>query len=99
MPLAVIDLSLYFISVFPSIPIVQLLNLSDLGAETSNFFAKHCEMIHTPSIAFRTVECRSPIRPSENKRWSSPHPPSCLGIQGFYVDGGSSQEQTVSALQ
>lgn len=72
MSLAVVDLSLYFISVLTPIPIVQLLNLSDLGAETPNFFAKHCEMIHTTSIAFRTIECRSPIRPSENKRWSLP---------------------------
>jgi len=83
-PLAVIDLSLYFISVLTPVSIVQLSNLRDLGAETPNFFAKHCEMIHTTSIAFRPIECRSPIRPSENKR--------------FYVHDGSSQEQAASAL-
>jgi len=48
-----IDLSLYVISVLTPITIVQLLNLRDFGAQTSNFFAKHCQMIHTNSIAFR----------------------------------------------
>ena len=47
-----IDLSLYVISVLTPITIVQLLNLRDFGAQTSNFFAKHCQMIHTNSIAF-----------------------------------------------
>ncbi len=41
------DLGLWFISALTSILIVQLLNLSDLGTEISNFVAKDCEMIHT----------------------------------------------------
>jgi len=46
MPLAVSDLCLCIISALTSILVVQLLKLCDLGAETSDFFAKHCEVIH-----------------------------------------------------
>jgi hypothetical protein len=49
-PLAVSDLSLYFISALTPILIVQLLNLRDLCAKTPDFFTKNCEMIHDTSI-------------------------------------------------
>ena len=87
MPLAVIDLSLYVISVLTPITIVQLLNLRDFGAQTSNFFAKHCQMIHTNSIAFRRTKWL-PIHFTENSE-------GIPGIQRFSIDGGFSQEQTL----
>lgn len=42
MPLAVSDLLLGVVAALTSIPVIQCLQLSDLGAETGNFFAKHC---------------------------------------------------------
>lgn len=48
-PLAVSYLSLGFVAVMTpraSILLIQLLKLGDLGAETSNLFAKHCQVIH-----------------------------------------------------
>jgi len=50
-PLAVSDLGLCVISASKPISVVQLLKLCDLGAEKSNLFPKHCEMIHTIRIA------------------------------------------------
>ncbi len=47
MPLAVSNLSLRIISAAPSILVVQLLQLCDLGAEVGNLFAKHFQVIHT----------------------------------------------------
>jgi hypothetical protein len=41
MPLTVRDLSLRLMSAFPSILVVHLLNLRDLGAETTDLFPKH----------------------------------------------------------
>lgn len=42
MPLAVSDLLLGAGAALTSIPVIQRLQLSDLGAETGNLFAKHC---------------------------------------------------------
>ncbi len=67
-PLAVSNLRLDFISARTSILIVQLLNLSDLGAETSDFFTKNCEMIHNISIASSPIACRLPVRQKEWRR-------------------------------
>jgi hypothetical protein len=47
MPLAMGNLSLRFISVAPSILVVQLLQLGDLGAQSGNLFPKHFQMVHT----------------------------------------------------
>jgi len=41
-PLAVGHLSLCVISNLPPILVIQLLKVSDLGAEAPNLFAKHC---------------------------------------------------------
>lgn len=41
MPLAVSNLSLRFMSALPSILVVHLLNLRDLGAETADLFPEH----------------------------------------------------------
>jgi len=46
-PLAVSNLSLRFISAAPSIVVVQLLQLSDLGAEAGDLFPKHFQVVHT----------------------------------------------------
>lgn len=46
MPLPVSDLGLCVISALTSIPLVQLLKLCDLGAETANLCPKHFEVIH-----------------------------------------------------
>ena len=46
LPLTVSDLSLWFMSAFTSVLIVQLLNLSDLSAETRNLFSKYSQVIH-----------------------------------------------------
>jgi hypothetical protein len=40
MPLAVSNLSLRFVSAFTSILVIHLLNLRDLGAETTDLFPK-----------------------------------------------------------
>lgn len=47
MPLAVRNLSLRFISAAPSILVVQLLQLCDLGAEAGDLFPKHSQVVHT----------------------------------------------------
>lgn len=44
--LTVSDLGLWVVPAFASILLVERLNLSDLGAEPSNFFAKDIEVIH-----------------------------------------------------
>lgn len=41
MPLAVSNLSLRFMSAYTSILVIHLLNLRDLGAETTDLFPKH----------------------------------------------------------
>ena len=46
MPLAVSDLLCCLVSACTSILVIQLLKLSDLGAESSNLFPKHFEVIH-----------------------------------------------------
>ena len=56
MPLAVSDLGLCVISASKPISVVQFLELRDLGAETPNLFAKHCEMIHAIRITHLEIE-------------------------------------------
>jgi len=53
------DLRWYFICALTPVLVVQLSKLSDFCAETSDFFAKDCQMIHTISIASRQIERRS----------------------------------------
>ncbi len=67
-PLAVSNLSLDVISARTSILIVRLLNLSDLRAETSDFFTKDSKMIHGISISSSTIACRLPVRQKEWRR-------------------------------
>jgi hypothetical protein len=50
LPLDVGDLRLRFVSAFTAILLVQLLNPSDLSAETPNLFAKHFEVVHNIRI-------------------------------------------------
>lgn len=71
-PLAVSDLGLGFISEFTPIKIVQLFNLSDLGAEAANFFTKDCEMIHINRIASPSIE-DSPNQLQVNKATLKAH--------------------------
>ena len=51
MPLAVSDLGLGYIRVSEPILLIQLLNVSDLRAETPYFFSKNFKMIHPNRIA------------------------------------------------
>ena len=46
MPLTVSNLSLRIVSAAPSILVVQLLQLCDLGAEFGDLFTKHFQMVH-----------------------------------------------------
>jgi hypothetical protein len=50
------------------------LNLSDLRPETSNFFAKHCQMIHHISITSKTGRVPT-ANPSERKQGEGSIPP------------------------
>lgn len=47
LPFTVSQLGLRVIAACTSILFVQGLNLSDLGADVLNLFAKHCKVIHT----------------------------------------------------
>ncbi len=47
LPFTVSYLGLWVIAAGTSILFVQHLNLSDLGADVLNLFAKHCKVIHT----------------------------------------------------
>ena len=69
MPLTVSDLSLWFISTSKPKSVVQLLNLSDLGAETPNLFAKHFEVIHTVRIA-HPDRWRTGASPVRRENWT-----------------------------
>jgi hypothetical protein len=46
------DLRIRLISLLPPIPLVQLLNLSNLHPEKPDLFPQNFEMIHTISIAY-----------------------------------------------
>ena len=45
-PLAVSDLRLGFVAALTPVPVVQFLKVRDLGTESRNLFAKHCQVIH-----------------------------------------------------
>jgi hypothetical protein len=61
LPLAVSSVSLRFISPPTSILVVQLLNLSDFGAQAADLVAKHFEVIHTiKNNLSRTIRRRDP---------------------------------------
>jgi hypothetical protein len=51
MPLAMGNLGLCVTSTLAPICTIQFLKLSDLHAETANFFSKHCKMIHAIRIS------------------------------------------------
>ena len=67
-PLAVSELGLCVVSAFTSIMAIRLLKLCDLGAEPTNLYAKHFEVIHTlrvPSAASDanlTIDLGVPLR-------------------------------------
>ena len=56
MPLAVSHLSIRFMVGVTQITVVQFLKVSDLGAETPNSFARHCET--TDSTPSSRLLCR-----------------------------------------
>jgi len=55
LPLPVSNMRGRILSPFPSIPLVQFLQLCNFGPKPGNLFAKNLEMLHPLRIAFRKI--------------------------------------------